>query len=200
MSSKSAEVSENLIDHINTDQGRVFLELWSDWRGSNLAPRRSDFHVEDLETVLPNVIEFEFVSDTQCIYRFVGSDLVEISGVEQTGTNFFESGHPEDRPLRIARCLELAKYPCGSLARIPSTLNTQTVMIREALMLPVLPDKPTGNIKLVIVSIPLENYRWQTPVLEGSILPIATDFHFIDIGAGVPENSEALKTNIALTL
>lgn len=200
MSSNPDGTSEKLLDRVLCDQGKMLLEQWEGWRGSNLAPHRSDFNVEDLGPLLPYIIELEFVTDENCTFRFIGSDLVEISGVDQTGANFFDAAPPKDRPLRIARCLELEKYPCGSLAQIPTTLNSGTTMMREALMLPVLPNRETGNFRLIIVSIPLENYRWQTPVREGSMLPLATSFHFIDIGAGVPAYNDLLRPNVTLTL
>ena len=74
------------------------------------------------------------------------------------------------------------------------------MMMREALLLPLLPDQDTGNVRLILVSIPLENYRWQTPVREGSALPLATNFHFIDIGADVPAYNDLLRPDVSLTL
>lgn len=191
---------EKLEDYVLSEHCRDLLDLWKSWRGDALAPQRSDVRFEDLAEALPSTIELEFVSIEQCIYRFVGSDVVELAGVDRTGTNFFTAASADQQTLRIARFLELEKYPCGSLARIQTTLKNGDKMMREALGFPVLPNRTTGNRRLIVVSTPLDDFKWQTPVQEGRILPIATDFHFIDIGAGVPEYSETLRPDAPLTL
>lgn len=191
---------EPLEDHFVSKQCKTFLEQWKVWRGANVAPRRDDVRMEDLGDALPKMVEMELVSPTLCHIHFYGSDLVEISGVDLTGKNLFESSPPKQRPLRIARFQEFEKFPCGSLARVKTTMSNDNIMIREMLSLPILPNRDAGNMRLLNVSVPLDDYKWQTPVQEEHVLPVATDFHFIDIGAGAPEESEVHQSDTPLTL
>lgn len=193
-------IPEPLEDHFISDQCKIFLARWKTWRGAEVAPRRDDVRMEDLGEALPKMVEVEVVSQSLCPVHFFGSDLVEIAGTDLTGKNFFEATSPQQRPLRVARCLEYGKFPCGSLARVETTLNSGAVMIREILGLPVMPNGETGNVRILNVSVPLDDYKWQTPVQEEHVLPVAIDFHFIDIGAGVPDDLESLQSDTPLTL
>lgn len=191
---------EKLEDHILSEPNRILLDLWKVWRGPEVAPRRSDVRIEDLGAALSYAVELELESDTRNIFRFAGSDIVKLAGQDHTGTNFFDTLPPDQRAIRISRSLKLQEHPCGMLARVQTTLKSGAPMVREVLGLPVLPDRPDGNFCLLNVSYPLDDYEWQTPVREGAKLPLAADFHFVDVGAGVPAGLDEFMAETSLSI
>jgi hypothetical protein len=191
---------EKLEGHLRSDQSRVFLDVWKAWRGSETAPRRSQAPIEDLGKVLPYTVVLEFVSELECLFQFTGSNIVELAGEDQTGTNFFEVLPPEHREVRIARNLLLEKHPCGSFFKIETTLKGGAPMLRESLGLPILPDSPDGHFRMIYVNTPLSDTSWQMPIREGIALPLASDYRYVDIGAGVPERTSDLNVKPALSL
>lgn len=183
---------EKLEAHLRSAPGHALLEKWLEWRGAQLAPKRSQVRIEDLGKALPFVILAEFTSPDELKFLLVGSELIRIQGVEFTGMNFYEMAQPDERDLRQRRLHTLEQQPCGSYSIQPGTLLQGAYLSTELLALPILPDEPDGSMRCLCVSVPLGNGRHQTPVEDSQIIRTAEEFRYIDIGAGLPEEDARL--------
>lgn len=67
------------------------LTYWNDLRGDRLAPARRDVKLDELPPkLIPAIAIIEFVDDPiDYLYRFFGSSLVQVSGMELTGKRYF---------------------------------------------------------------------------------------------------------------
>jgi hypothetical protein len=70
---------------------REFLAYWRRQAGSRIAPRRQDFDVLDVPTLMPHVIIFDVLRDPlDFSYRLVGTVQREMSSRDYTGMKMSE--------------------------------------------------------------------------------------------------------------
>lgn len=192
--------TEKLEDHLQSAPARALLKKWSEWRGTKIAPKRSQIFIEELGEALPQVVMVEFTSPEECHFLLAGSGLVHLQGLEFTGQNFYDMALPEERELRMLRLQGLEQQPCGSYSVQPGTLSQGAAVYTELLALPILPDTAGEALRVLAVSTPLSDPLHQTPVQENQVIRVAEEFRYIDIGAGLPDEDARLLCQRPLSL
>lgn len=78
------------VDIVGTKIEPAFT-YWNDVRDGRLAPMRRDIKLEELPPkLIPAVTIIEFIGDpVDYLYRFFGTSLVQVSGMELTGKRYF---------------------------------------------------------------------------------------------------------------
>lgn len=200
MQGSKNRTSERLENHLQSNPASILLEKWIEWRGPELAPKRSQIIIEELGEALPQIVMVEFTSPEECRFLFAGSGLVHLQGLEITGLNFYDLALPEERGLRMRRLQGLAQKPCGSYSIQPGTLSAGGAVRTELLALPVFPDAAGNPLRGIAVSTPLNDPKHQMPVQESRVIRVAEEFRYIDIGAGIPDEDATLDCQTPLTL
>ena len=177
------------LDDIDTPECRAFSEAWQGWRGTDLVPRRSDARIEEISKLLPLVSIVELISTELAIFRLAGTALCDAMGVELTGLNYFDLTRPETRARRVARTCQFVAHPCGGQVLYPIAYSSGRRVTTQVLSLPIRSNDPSAPPQIFAISVPLEDMRLAGPAVESNQLPMGEDFHFIDIGAGVPDAS-----------
>lgn len=104
--------TDKLESHLRSTPATALLRKWTQWRGAEIAPKRSQVLIEELGEALPQVVMVEFTSPEECHFLLVGSGLVHLQGLELTGQNFYDMALPEERELRMRRLRALEQQPC----------------------------------------------------------------------------------------
>jgi hypothetical protein len=67
------------------------LDYWRSIKGADIAPSRKSFHIDELPPkLIPSVAVIDFVDEPMdFLYRFFGTHLVHIAGMELTGKRYF---------------------------------------------------------------------------------------------------------------
>lgn len=67
------------------------LDYWDDLRGDRVAPTRAEFKVDALPPkLIPSMSLIDFVGEpVDFYYRFFGSNMVQVSGMELTGKRYY---------------------------------------------------------------------------------------------------------------
>lgn len=191
---------EKLENHLHSGPAHALLRKWAEWRGAEIAPKRSQIRIEGLGEALPFVTMGEFVSPEELRFLLVGSELINIQGMELTGMNFYDMAQPDERELRMQRLRWFESQPCGSYSIQPRTLSQGTHLASELLALPVLPDEPDGTLRCLCVSAPLDDGAFRTSLADAQVIRTSDDFRYIDIGAGLPDEDPKLGCQAPLTL
>ena len=192
--------TEKLEDHLQSAPARALLKKWTDWRGTEIAPKRSQILIEELGEALPHVVMVEFTSPEKCRFLLAGSGLVNLQGLDFTGLNFYDMAAPDERDLRMRRLHEAENQPCGTYSIQPGTSSEGAYLSTELTAFPIFPDEPGGAMRCLCVSVPLVTVSHQSPVQDSQIIRIAEEFRYIDIGAGVPDETAELFCHPPLSL
>ncbi|MBT5194373.1 MAG: PAS domain-containing protein [Rhodospirillaceae bacterium] len=181
-----------LLEHIQSEDCRAFVEAWQKWRGSDLVPRRAQVRLDDIAPQLPWLSLLEVKSKAEAIYRLSGSLIDETLGINLTGKNFIETAPPEQRALRGERTWAVATAPCGSLFQIPIEYTSGRRLPSEIISLPVAPDDPGAAMQTFSICAIADNTLVERPSIAPGHIPMSQEYRFIDIGAGIPDPSEGL--------
>lgn len=192
--------TERLERHLRSEPGHALLKIWKEWRGTKIAPTRSQIRVEGLGKALPFVAMAEFVSPEEFRFLLVGSELIRIQGIEYTGMNYYDMAQPDERKLRMRRLQKYEEQPCGSYSVQPGTSSQGAILSSELLALPVLPDEPGEALRCLCVSAPLDNGGPLFSLQDSQIIPLAEEFRFLDIGMGLPDEDPELHCQTPLSL
>ena len=166
-----------------------FVEAWSRWRGSRLLPRRSDMRLADIKRLLPLVVLLESRSPTNVVFRVAGSRMRDYLGVDLSGCNYIELAPESFRPIRIWRVQQQLSRPCGALFIYPHRFPSGAVAPAETISLPVDDGRPGKPPMLLSLVTPLTS-RIEDPPPDGKReVFFATEFAFVDLGAGIPDRT-----------
>lgn len=182
-----------LEDKIITSECRRTLDLWLKVRGDSLAPTSGQVNVEDLFKSLPFISILEYRSEDVLTFKFAGSELNVIQGVEITGLNFFDLSPPGQKEIRKKRMTMAISQPCAIYATIIGKLSDGAAHSQEVIALPILADTPTQSPGFLAAFKPLSSYQLRMPSLQKDQINLASGFHFVDIGAGVPSDLDAVQ-------
>lgn len=88
---KILEYRENTVADISGNSIEPAFTYWNDVRGDRIAPARRDLKLDELPPkLIPAIAIIEFVDDPiDYFYRFFGTSLVQVSGMELTGKRYF---------------------------------------------------------------------------------------------------------------
>jgi hypothetical protein len=169
-----------------SEQSTQLAEAWLRWRGDRMLPQRADVKLSDVARFLPLIGLLEVRGADDVHVRVAGTGLRELYGVEITRLNLKDITAPQDWPQRAARYGAIAAHPCGSLYARRDVLPNGRIVLYEGIALPIDPDT-SGALRQVMFSLaPLDKSFAIEPPANARGIPMATEFRFIDIGAGVP--------------
>jgi len=168
------------------------IGAWMTWRGQRVLPRKADMELKDVAEFLPWISLMEVVNADLVRMRVAGTALRQIYGADITGRNIKDITAPGDWPERSRRYRSVVTQPCGTFYHRRDTLPDGRIVSYEGIALPVDADA-TGQVRQMInIYSPLqEQYTLETQRGD-RVLPMPTSFHFVDIGAGVPDGPAAM--------
>ena len=139
----------------------------------------------------------EYLSPENLRFILAGERLTEmLGGVQLTGLNNIDLVPPPQRPVRIARYLACANYPCGMHFVMAGLLTTGQQVGIEHLILPILPDIPNAPLQFIGTAQELETLEvWPGDTLtdyQHTYRRIMDKVRFVDIGNGIPEQDPGL--------
>lgn len=168
---------------------RRFLETWQSWRSGSAVPVRAEARPESLGRLLGAVSVLEVVAPDRIVIRLVASDIENFAGRTRKGENFVKLVRPDEQALRIERHQNVVNTPCGGCGRVLLTVGTQVVASVHGLMLPVAAEAGAAA-SFVYVATDIQGEKdWD--VIPPGTAGVARDFHYIDIGAGLPAATQA---------
>ena len=162
------------------------LEVWLKWRGQNLFPVSGDIKPEMLGPTMSSVGIMKFQDPNQLIVRMMSTDAVELFGRNLQGEDWYSTVPPEQRPRRVERIQNIRNTPCG-IFNVVSRFRTKQGFTVEAssILLPA-GDTISGQISKIYSTIDILSERQFDDNIALGIAPLAEEYEFIDIGAGVP--------------
>jgi hypothetical protein len=177
-----------------------FAYTWQQWRKGKLLPDRSDINLPDVTDLMPSMAILDVQSAKVAIIRLIGTDFQPHFGEEITGANFVELAPPVDRPLRGYRQMCMSRHPCASVSRIRAESDENKIIITEIAAFPVAASKDGAPPQVFACThmIQQDFVPADDETLDGVQIPIATEFNFLDIGAGKP--SEIPAKNLSKVL
>lgn len=100
----------------------------------------------------------------------------------------------------MVRTKQIAGLPCGCHFVFPILYRSGEIIPTEVLSLPVLPDNPDAAPQIFTIAMPMKQTHLMDPHDTPLKMPEAEGFHFIDVGAGVPDDHLKLFERPAATL
>lgn len=172
-----------------TPETLTFVEAWVGWRGSRMVPRRSDMQLADIKRLLPMVSLLEVRSPTEVVFRVAGSRMRDYLGFDVTGYNYITFASESFRHIRIWRLQQEVTRPCGALFIYPHRFPSGYVSPAETISLPIVDGRPGKPPMMLTVVTPLSTRMEDPPENGQREMFYATEFAFVDIGAGVPDRT-----------
>ena len=91
-----------------------FIAYWQALRGTEMLPRREDFHPVEVKDFMGRIAIVERLSTSHFQVRLVGTEIVERLGHDHTGEDFLSLlDGPEDRATRLAMFNAMLDHPMG---------------------------------------------------------------------------------------
>ena len=179
------EIAEPGRHDLETSACRLLLGHWLDARGSEPVPLRASIDPGVLKVALPHVFMLNMVDPETAVYRLVGTAHRARWGIELTGHIWGEFLDDTQRVERARRLWRAVGQPCGFAARYEVVFASGARDPVETLLLPLLPNDPSGCPIMIGVGISTRQVEWVTP--PGSIASRTVEqFRFLDLGSGVP--------------
>lgn len=174
-------------DYVMTQPCRDFYVAWSSWRGDSLMPHRRDVRLEEIKPLLPSIMVLDALSGSDVSFRLVGTKVVDRLGFDPAGMDYVNMARPEERHVRTYRLGQHLSQPCGSWFIVAHPYANEVFAPTECLVLPVRPGGDQPGLQLFAMS----EHIGEGPLIWDAIgkaqeMPVAEEFRFVDIGAGVP--------------
>lgn len=162
------------------------FEAWCAWRGDKLLPTRADMALDDIASILPQIMLFDAFSADRVVIRLAGDMIVQGLGFDPAGVNYVELAQQHRREARRSRMAHLIGYPCAASAVYRHYLQSGVGVPMEVITLPIEQPDSEARLQLITAMEPLGE-------LPATVAPTGEDFQFsseffeyIDIGAGKP--------------
>jgi len=170
---------------LETPACRLLLSHWLDVRGAEPVPARAAIDPGVLKAALPHVVMLNMVDPETAVYRLVGTAHRARWGIELTGHIWGEFLDDTQRIERTRRLWHAVEQPCGFAARYEVVFASGAHDPVETLLLPLLPNDPSGSPIMIGIGISTRQVEWVNQ--SGSIASrTAERFRFLDLGDGVP--------------
>lgn len=167
-------------------QSLEFERFWRSLPKTDLLPHRRDFRPAGAASLLRYVMLLDAHGEPgpAALIRLVGSAIEERIQRDIKGRDYFEFLDPDRHADARASLKLMLDHPCGVWQIVPFHYERGTAQNVEATVFPMLGDAAPFMLALVI---PREEFLRPQPagsrvVLAGG----ATEYEFLDIGAGVP--------------
>ena len=168
-----------------------FLQHWQGVTKAGLIPGLRDFLNVRAFKLQSEVAIVDVVGPTEMRFRLFGTGLSSIAGHDLTGTDVLSQFHPHARAEASRIAWTAVSRPCGYILHRTlrrGIFETNAVGIG----LPVLHEQ-SGKVGLVGFSSTLGKAFGVTDVGESPFVNAVDLMKWIDIGAGVPESTQATQ-------
>lgn len=200
MKTEKQIVEKNLRAQLQSADCAMVLDLWLEARTGPTPPRQSDIDIVQLMEAVPFVIVLDFMGPDEVLFRFSGSVVNEVQGLELTGKNFLDLAPKGQRDLRKKRLAHTASGRNGAWSLISGTLSDGSTHTHEVLSLPILADKPGEINSALVASRPITQYQNMGHVIEPEEMRVAHAHYIIDLGLGRPDNMSELQCDGVLLM
>ena len=163
----------------------AFAEAWDRLRGEKLVPTRDDLRPERLGTAMQAITVMCIESPERIVIRLASVEYERLVGSRARGRNYVDLASPRDRSRRVERHQNIVNIPCGALARSRVVPPNGLSVLARNLILPVAAG-PDGPINFIYNCAHIERHRPLAPQEERESAPLATEFDYVDLGAGLP--------------
>lgn len=164
---------------------RAFEEFWRRIRGGNLIPRRGDFNIARAARFVRDLVLMEAPApDRKSMrIRLAGERYQEIAGYNLAGRDHLEHFDHDYRDGALTTGWLMFNHPCGLWQITPMHTAKGYGQYIEVTAFPL--GAGEDGIPLLLCHVRLTGELLHTRGQRFS-LDTATDFHFIDLGAGIP--------------
>ena len=169
-----------------SQESREFEDLWNRMRGGALVPRRSDFNVARAARFIRDLVLMEAPAPERPMMRIrlAGERYQEIAGYNLAGRDHLEHFDPDYREGALTTGWVMANHPCGLWQITPMHTPKGYGQYIEVTGFPL--GAGEDRIPLLLCHVRLTGQLLHAADSRFG-LETAADFHFIDVGAGVPE-------------
>jgi hypothetical protein len=160
-----------------------FFDHWKRLISSGVMPSLHDFLGVPNPELQPNVIILDVLSESDVRIRLMGTAIVQLIGRELTKTNSLDVYADHLRPVVGRACMTMVAQPCGQFTRRMVNTAGGLLMPASSVALPLANKSGTGCIAAFT--------HTNDPVTAGDSMIVIHDIvssHWIDIGAGVPDD------------
>jgi len=168
-----------------SQESRDFEEMWNRMRGGALVPRRSNFNVAKAARFVRDLVLMEAPAPERRTMRIrlAGERYQEIAGYNLAGRDHLEHFDPDYRDGALTTGWLMANHPCGLWQITPMQTAKGYGQYIEVTGFPL--GAGEDGIPLLLCHVRLTGKLLQSPCNRFA-MDTASDFHFIDVGAGVP--------------
>ncbi|HSM96125.1 MAG TPA: PAS domain-containing protein [Rhizomicrobium sp.] len=169
-----------------SQESRDFEEFWRRLRGGNIVPARSAFNLARAARFIRDLVLLEAPSPERrsLRIRLAGERYQEIAGQTLSGKDHLEFLEPEYRDGALTTGWLMATQPCGLWQITPMHLPSGYGRYIEVTGFPL--GAGEDHIPLLLCHVRLTDMLLHTGDHKFS-MDTATQFHFIDVGCGLPE-------------
>ncbi|HEY2034474.1 MAG TPA: PAS domain-containing protein [Rhizomicrobium sp.] len=167
-------------------ESRDFEDFWQRMRGGNIVPRRAEFNLARAARFIRDLILLEAPApERQSLrIRLAGERYQEVAGQCLSGKDHLDFLDPEYRDGALTTGWLMANHPCGLWQITPMHTPKGYGQYIEVTGFPL--GAGEDRIPLLLCHVRLTDTLLHTGDSKFS-METATQFHFIDIGCGVPE-------------
>ena len=166
-------------------ESHEFEKLWRRMRGGNLIPRRNDFNVARAARFVRDLVLMEAPAPErrQMRIRLAGERYQEIAGCNLAGRDHLEHLDQDYREGAMTTGWMMFNHPCGLWQITPMHTAKGYGQYIEVTGFPL--GAGEDGIPLLLCHVRLTGELLHTRESRFS-MDTAADFHFIDLGAGIP--------------
>jgi len=184
-------MSENLVqkqpvlaeDMLQTDAARALAAHWLELFSGGEVPFKSDLRPENLKTVLPRILIYEYVSPDDIRIRLSGTATYKGYKRDLTGENYLDLVPDSYREGASRRLHAIVQQPCALITALSGPAGKDIDGLYEVLGLPL--KAPNGKIRYSVHSCDLVD-RGERGSGVGRKKLESLEAQYVDIGFGIP--------------
>lgn len=119
-----------------TATAAAFADFWFSLPRAGKMPSLATFLDRPMPQLQPKVAVTEIISDSEILYRLLGTELVDGFGQERTGHNILDVAEPKLRPDMVAFFRAVIETPCGARALVEAATNHERDIVFETVCFP----------------------------------------------------------------
>ncbi len=179
-----------MLDCIEFDEPEFqqFFDYWNELRGTHSVPVKSTFDPLRVSSLMAVMSVTQWTPPDKLYLRLMGTDIVEQTHIETTGTNLLDIVYEPQRPMVMAHSAALFSTPAIGLVKTNRCFTSgKTVEVKFAFF-PFRRDAGEQDIAIGVHKADLEANRRGAqgdPLKYAEVLA----YNFLDIGNGAPDLS-----------
>jgi len=173
---------------VTTKACRDLADYWAGLCPPGGLPLRAEVDPGAIRSLLPYLYILELIGGGAVTVRLAGTALRRLYGLEMTGRDMLELVRPEHRAIRLWRTLQAANHPCGMYYVRSHRYASGATDDVESLFLPLIVNAATDGLQarqLLGIAASMSDRRWVAEEEAGALMT-PRNFHFVDVGFGVP--------------